>query len=218
MKNKAQIQIGTDDPQISYTDEVVNYVPEKSVTDNDTSTDGTQVGDTLTYTIQYANTGDEPVDMVITDTLSEGLTYVPNSAGENAQYDEKTRTITWTLTDVPANTMDGQVSFQAVVNENAADQTIENEAKITVGNNPQITTNKTETEVKTGSLMISKMIMVNEGQGTVIDTTKAFTFTVVLTDKKGNTLDGEYSYNGTSDGTTEYQGYDYEWRHNHAET
>ena len=206
VKNKAQIQIGTDDPQISYTDEVVNYVPEKSVTDNDTSTDGTQVGDTLTYTIQYANTGDEPVDMVITDTLSEGLTYVPNSAGENAQYDEKTRTITWTLTDVPANTMDGQVSFQAVVNENAADQTIENEAKITVGNNPQITTNKTETEVKTGSLMISKMIMVNEGQGTVIDTTKAFTFTVVLTDKKGNTLDGEYSYNGTSDGTTEYQG------------
>ena len=206
VKNKAQIQIGTDDPQISYTDEVVNYVPEKSVTDNDTSTDGTQVGDTLTYTIQYANTGDEPVDMVITDTLSEGLTYVPNSAGENAQYDEKTRTITWTLTDVPANTMDGQVSFQAVVNENAAGQTIENEAKITVGNNPQITTNKTETEVKTGSLMISKMITVNEGQGTVIDTTKAFTFTVDLTDKKGNTLDGEYSYSGTSDGTTEYEG------------
>lgn len=206
VKNKAQIQIGTDDPQISYTDEVVNYVPEKSVTDNDTSTDGTQVGDTLTYTIQYANTGDEPVDMVITDTLSEGLTYVPNGAGENAQYDEKTRTITWTLTDVPANTMDGQVSFQAVVNENAAGQTIENEAKITVGNNPQITTNKTETEVKTGSLMISKMITVNEGQGTVIDTTKAFTFTVVLTDKKGNTLEGEYSYSGTSDGTTEYQG------------
>ena len=82
VKNKAQIQIGTDDPQISYTDEVVNYVPEKSVTDNDPSTDGTQVGDTLTYTIQYANTGDEPVDMVITDTLSEGLTYVPGSAGE----------------------------------------------------------------------------------------------------------------------------------------
>lgn len=54
--------------------------------------------------------------------------------------------------------------------------------------------------------MISKMITVNEGQGTVIDTTKAFTFTVVLTDKKGNTLEGEYSYSGTSDGTTEYQG------------
>ena len=70
--NRAQIQIGTDNPVISYTNEVTNYVPEKSVTDNDTSTDGTQVGDTLTYTIQYANAGDESVDMVITDTLDEG--------------------------------------------------------------------------------------------------------------------------------------------------
>lgn len=204
--NRAQIQIGTDNPVISYTNEVTNYVPEKSVTDNDTSTDGTQVGDTLTYTIQYANAGDESVDMVITDTLDEGLTYVSDSAGENAEYDADTRTITWTLNDVPANTMDGQVSFQAVVNENAAGQTIENEAQITVGHDPQITTNKTETEVKTGSLTISKTVTVNTDQGTKIDTEKEFTFTVVLTDKKDNTLDGEYSYNGKSDGMTEYQG------------
>ena len=203
--NKAEIRIGTDAPQTYTTNEVTNYVPEKSVTDNDTSTDGTQVGDTLTYTIQYANAGDEPVDMVITDTLSEGLTYVPDSAGANAEYNPETHTITWKL-NVPADTMGGQVSFQVVVNENALGQTIENEAQIKVGDNPQITTNRTETEVKTGSLTISKMITVNEGQGTVIDTTKAFTFTVVLTDKKGNPLDGEYSYNGTSDGTTEYQG------------
>ena len=204
--NRAQIQIGTDAPDISYTNDVTNYVPEKSVTDNDTSTDGTQVGDTLTYTIQYANAGDEPVDMVITDTLDEGLTYVAGSAGANAEYDADTRTITWRLKDVPDNTMDGQVSFQAVVNENAAGQTIENEAKITVGHDPQITTNKTETEVKSGSLTISKTITVNTDQGTKIDTEKEFIFTVVLTDKKGNTLDGGYSYRGTSDGTTEYQG------------
>lgn len=205
--NQATITIGEGASQVELiTNRTENPVPEKSVTDNDTSTDGTQVGDTLTYTIQYANAGDEPVDMVITDTLSKGLTYVPDSAGANAEYDADSRTITWTLTDVPAGTMDGQVTFQAVVNENAAGQTIENEAKITVGHDPQITTNKTETEVKTGSLMISKTITVNEGQGTVIDTTKAFTFTVVLTDKKGTPLDGEYSYNGTSDGTTEYQG------------
>lgn len=204
--NRAQIQIGTDNPVISYTNEVTNYVPEKSVTDNDTSTDGTQVGDTLTYTIQYANAGDESVDMVITDTLDEGLTYVSDSAGENAKYDAGTRTITWTLNDVPANTMDGQVSFQAVVNENAAGQTIENEAQITVGHDPQITTNKTETEVKTGSLTISKTITVNTDQGTTIDTEKEFTFTVNLTGKTGTKLDGEYSYSGTSDGTTEYQG------------
>lgn len=204
IRNRAEILIGTDNP--SYTTDVTNYVPEKSVIDNDPSTDGTQVGDTLTYTIQYANAGDEPVDMVITDTLDEGLTYVPYSAGENAEYDADTRTITWTLNDVPANTMDGQVSFQAVVNEKAEGQTIENEAQITVGDNPQITTNKTETEVKTGSLTISKTVTVNTDQGTTIDTEKEFTFTVVLTDKKGNQLDGEYSYSGTSDGTTEYQG------------
>lgn len=204
IRNRAEILIGTDNP--SYTTDVTNYVPEKSVIDNDPSTDGTQVGDTLTYTIQYANAGDEPVDMVITDTLDEGLTYVPYSAGEDAEYDADTRTITWTLNDVPANTMGGQVSFQAVVNEKAEGQTIENEAQITVGDNPQITTNKTETEVKTGSLTISKTVTVNTDQGTTIDTEKEFTFTVVLTDKKGNQLDGEYSYSGTSDGTTEYQG------------
>lgn len=204
--NRAQIQIGTDAPDISYTNDVTNYVPEKSVTDNDTSTDGTQVGDTLTYTIQYANAGDESVDMVITDTLAEGLTYVQDSAGENAVYDAGTRTITWTLNDVLAHTMDGQVTFQAVVNENAAGQTINNEAQIKVGHDPQITTNKTETGVKTGSLTISKTITVNTDQGTTIDTEKEFTFTVNLTGKTGTKLDGEYSYSGTSDGTTEYQG------------
>lgn len=205
--NQATITIGEGASQVELiTNRTENPVPEKSVTDNDPSTDGTQVGDTLTYTIQYANAEDEPVDMVITDTLDEGLTYVPDSAGENAVYDTDTRTITWTLNAVPANTMDGQVSFQAVVNENALGQTIENEAQITVGDNPQITTNKTETEVKTGSLTISKTVTVNTDQGTTIDTEKEFTFTVVLTDKKGNQLDGEYSYSGTSDGTTEYQG------------
>lgn len=204
--NRAQIQIGTDAPVISYTNEVTNYVPEKSVTDDDTSTDGTQVGDTLTYTIQYANAGDEPVDMVITDTLDKGLTYVPGSAGENAVYDADTRTITWTLKGVHAHIMDGQVTFQAVVNENAAGQTINNEAQIKVGHDPQITTNKTETEVKTGNLTISKTITVNTDQGTTIDTEKEFTFTVNLTGKTGTKLDGEYSYSGTSDGTTKYQG------------
>ena len=60
---------------------------------------------------------------VITDVLPLGLTYVDGSATGDAQftfegYDDATRTLTWTATDVSES---GAVSYQATVDEGAAE-------------------------------------------------------------------------------------------------
>lgn len=98
------------------------------------------------------------------------------------------------------------MTFQAVVNEKAVGETIENQAELTIGDNPTVKTNTTQTEIKSGSLQISKEIVLTPNQGTQIDTAKEFIFDVTLKDKAGNELNGTYNFAGTSDGTTEYTG------------
>ena len=192
--NTATIKVGTN----TYTtNTTVNYVPEKSVDTGDTTADSAQVGDTLTYTITYVNPAGQPADITITDKLDKGLTFVSASNGGN--YNKESRTVTWNLTDVPADPQTGTVTFQATVNEDA-ETVIKNTAQ--VGHEPAVVvdTNTTETQVETGSLVISKTV-----QGTN-DTSVDFTFTVELTDKNNNPLTGKYEFTGTSDGTTSYTG------------
>lgn len=192
--NTATIKVGTN----TYTtNTTVNYVPEKSVDTGDTTADSAQVGDTLTYTITYVNPTGQPADITITDKLDKGLTFVSASNGGN--YNKESRTVTWNLTDVPADPQTRTVTFQATVNEDA-ETVIKNTAQ--VGHEPAVVvdTNTTETQVETGSLVISKTV-----QGTN-DTSVDFTFTVELTDKNNNPLTGKYEFTGTSDGTTSYTG------------
>ncbi|WP_281724558.1 Spy0128 family protein [Lachnoclostridium phocaeense] len=196
--NKATIAVGTN----TYTtNTTVNYVPEKSVDTGDTTADSAQVGDTLTYTITYVNPTGQQADITITDTLDKGLTFVPGSASDGGSYDEGSRTVTWNLENVPADPQTGTVTFQATVNEDAK-TVIKNTAQVQVGHEPAVAvdTNTTETQVETGSLVISKTV-----QGTN-DTSVDFTFTVELTDKNNNPLTGKYEFTGTSDGTTSYTG------------
>lgn len=196
--NTATIKVGTN----TYTtNTTVNYVPEKSVDTGDATAASAQVGDTLTYTITYVNPTGQQANITITDKLDKGLTFVPNSASNGGSYDEGSRTVTWNLTDVPADPQMGTVTFQATVNEDA-ETVIENTAQVQVGHEPAVVvdTNTTETQVETGSLVISKTV-----QGTN-DTSVDFTFTVELTDKNNNPLAGKYAFTGTSDGTTSYTG------------
>ena len=196
--NTATIKVGTN----TYTtNTTVNYVPEKSVDTGDATAASAQVGDTLTYTITYVNPTGQQANITITDKLDKGLTFVPNSASNGGSYDEGSRTVTWNLTDVPADPQMGTVTFQATVNEDA-ETVIENTAQVQVGHEPAVVvdTNTTETQVETGSLVISKTV-----QGTN-DTSVDFTFTVELTDKNNNPLTGKYAFTGTSDGTTSYTG------------
>lgn len=202
VENEATLTIGEN---VTTTNKTTNPVPEKTVENTSAPDDAPQVGDTLTYTVSYANTEEEAATVKIADVLAEGLTYVDGSASNGGVYDEDSHTITWTLENVGSG-VEGTVTFQAVVNEKAVGETIENQAELTIGDNPAVKTNTTQTEIKSGSLQISKEIVLTPNQGTQIDTAKEFTFDVTLKDKAGNELNGTYNFAGTSDGTTEYKG------------
>ncbi|MCD7950503.1 MAG: DUF11 domain-containing protein, partial [Erysipelotrichaceae bacterium] len=137
--NQALVQVGNSS---AYTNKVTNTVPEKTVTINnvDVNGDTVNVGDTLTYSIYYKNTESEATTIVITDTLDSKVTYVSGSASDNGVYDKSTRTITWTLENVPAGES-GYVTFNVTVNEEAEGQTVENTAYVQVGNNAAVQTN-----------------------------------------------------------------------------
>lgn len=195
--NTASIQIGENEPES--TNEVTTDIPKKTVDDTTPDT-GIQVGDTLTYTIEYRNDTDEAATVTVTDPLPAGLTYtgVADGAEEPVVTDDgdSTQTLTWTFEDLAAGA-EGTVSFYAVVNENATviENPLTNRATVSVGNN-EYDTNITDgdTEVETGSLTITKEIALTEGQGTEVDADKAFTFTVTLKDAAGQPLTGTYQY------------------------
>ncbi len=140
--NTASVQVN-DDPAVN-TNTVWNPIPEKDV---DADEDGeygdsgmqVQVGDKLTYTIDYFNGEDDPAKVTITDVLDDGLDYVEDSAGENATYDEETHTITWVIEEVEAHT-GGSVSFQATVNDTAVIKNeVDNKATVDINNHEAVT-------------------------------------------------------------------------------
>ena len=194
--NQATIQIGDNDPKT--TNEVTTDFPKKEVAAEEGDEDGLQVGDTLTYTIEYRNDKDTAATVTVTDVLPDGLTYVDNSASvpEGAAFEADGQTLTWTIEDAAAGA-EGTVTFQAVVNENATvvKDPVTNKATITVGDD-EYTTNTTggDDDVYTGDLTITKEIALTEGQGTEIDADKEFTFTVTLKGTNDEPLTGTYKY------------------------
>jgi fimbrial isopeptide formation D2 family protein/uncharacterized repeat protein (TIGR01451 family) len=94
--------------------------------DPDSPLNGTpiaEIGDVLTYTLTYDLTNGPVHNGVITDTLPVGLAYVTGSATNNAEFtfvdfDEATRTLTWTA---PLVSADGSVTYQVLVLEGSAD-------------------------------------------------------------------------------------------------
>lgn len=194
--NQATIQIGDNDPKT--TNKVTTDFPKKEVAAEESDEDGLQVGDTLTYTIEYRNDKDTAATVTVTDVLPDGLTYVDGSASgpEEAAFKAEGQTLTWTIEDAAAGA-EGIVTFQAVVNESATvvKDPVTNKATITVGDD-EYTTNTTggDDDVYTGDLTITKEIALTEGQGTEIDADKEFTFTVTLKGTNDEPLTGTYKY------------------------
>jgi uncharacterized repeat protein (TIGR01451 family) len=94
-------------------------LPDGTIVDLPTADEGT----TVTYTLDYTFSGDPVTNGVITDVLPIGVTYVDGSATDDDQftfqgYDDATRTLTWTAPSVSA---DGSVSYQATVDDGAAE-------------------------------------------------------------------------------------------------
>ena len=136
------------------------YTPDKDVTITDgngttiqdANGKNVQVGDVLTYTIQAKNVLTTPADIVVTDYVPNGTAFVPGSAGvdgvaDSAMQPDSNNVLTWTLKDVPAG-QTRTVSFKVTVlpgalNTNVVAGSIQNTAKVTIGNMPAISTNPT---------------------------------------------------------------------------
>ena len=198
ISNQATLQIGDSEP--TTTNEVTTDIPKKEVTDTTPDTE-VQVGDTLTYTIEYRNDTDAPATVTVTDTLPAGLTYTGVPEGQTAPEvttnDDGRQVLTWTFEDLEPSPDASIVKFNAVVNENATtvEDPVTNKAVVTVGDNAYDTnTTGDDVEVKTGDLIISKEIVLTEGQGTEIDADKEFAFTVTLKGTDGQPLTGTYQY------------------------
>ena len=193
--NTATITVGNNDPKI--TNEVTVDFPKKEVTDT-TPDNGLQVGDTLDYTIEWANTSGGVATVTVTDTLPAGLTVDEGTISDGGTYNAETRTITWTL-DNRNDGAKGTVSFSATVNEDATtvEDPVKNTATIMVDDH-EYTTNTTGDGDKpaTGSLAVSKTIELTEDQGTEVDANKAFEFTLELKDSSGKALTNNYKVEG----------------------
>lgn len=148
------------------------------------------VGDTLTYTIGWANnsvddTGAaQAADVTVTDVLPKGVNYVEGSA-DGAAYDAATRTLTWSLGEQAAGAT-GTLSFDVKVSAEAAVvDDIANTAKVEVGENESQTNTTHNSVSREGSLTVKKTVVGGDSQ-------REFGFAVTLADGDGEPVSGTF--------------------------
>ena len=149
------------------------------------------VGDTLTYTIGWANNSvddkgaAQAADVTVTDVLPKGVDYVEGTAAENATYDAATRTLTWSLGEQTAGAA-GTLSFDVKVSAEAAVvDDISNTATVKVGENESQTTTTHNKVSREGSLTVKKTVVGGDSQ-------REFGFTVTLADGDGEPVSGTF--------------------------
>lgn len=148
------------------------------------------VGDTLTYTIGWANNSvddrgaAQAADVTVTDVLPKGVDYVEGSA-DGAAYDAATRTLTWSLGEQAAGAT-GTLSFDVKVSAEAAVvDDIANTATVKVGENESQTNTTHNSVSREGSLTVKKTVVGGDSQ-------REFGFTVTLTDGDGEPVSGTF--------------------------
>ena len=148
------------------------------------------VGDTLTYTIGWANNSvddrgaAQAADVTVTDVLPKGVDYVEGSA-DGAAYDAATRTLTWSLGQQNAGAT-GTLSFDVIVSADAATvDDISNTATVKVGENEFQTTTTHNKVSRAGSLTVKKTVVGGDSQ-------REFGFTVALADGDGEPVSGTF--------------------------
>ena len=146
------------------------------------------VGDTLTYTIGWANNSvddrgaAQAADVTVTDVLPKGVNYVEGSA-DGAAYDAATRTLTWSLGEQAAGAT-GTLSFDVKVSAEAAVvDDISNTATVKVGENESQTNTTHNSVSREGSLTVKKTVVGGDSQ-------REFGFTVALADGDGEPVSG----------------------------
>ena len=149
------------------------------------------VGDTLTYTIGWANNSvddkgaAQAADVTVTDVLPKGVDYVEGTAAENATYDAATCALTWSLGEQAAGAT-GTLSFDVKVSAEAAVvDDISNTATVKVGENESQTTTTHNNVSREGSLTVKKTVVGGDSQ-------REFGFTVALADGDGEPVSGTF--------------------------
>lgn len=148
------------------------------------------VGDTLTYTIGWANNSvddrgaAQAADVTVTDVLPKGVNYVEGSA-DGAAYDAATRTLTWSLGEQAAGAT-GTLSFDVKVSAEAAVvDDIANTATVKVGENESQTNTTHNSVSREGSLTVKKTVVGGDSQ-------REFGFAVALADGDGEPVSGTF--------------------------
>ena len=148
------------------------------------------VGDTLTYTIGWANNSvddrgaAQAADVTVTDVLPKGVNYVEGSA-DGAAYDAATRTLTWSLGEQAAGAT-GTLGFDVKVSAEAAVvDDIANTATVKVGENESQTNTTHNSVPRGGSLTVKKTVVGGDSQ-------REFGFTVALADGDGEPVSGTF--------------------------
>ena len=148
------------------------------------------VGDTLTYTIGWANNSvddrgaAQAADVTVIDVLPKGVNYVEGSA-DGAACDAATRTLTWSLGEQAAGAT-GTLSFDVKVSAEAAVvDDISNTATVKVGENESQTTTTHNSVSREGSLTVKKTVVGGDSQ-------REFGFTVALADGDGGPVSGTF--------------------------
>jgi len=146
------------------TNETESHTFEKNVSDTNGAAD---IEDKIGYSVQYVNNTGAVANVVISDKLDKGLTYVEGSATNNGTYADGV--ISWTFDNVQPGAII-TVSFDAIVNHDA-DQKIDNTVSI-YENGVEFKTNTVTTEVLRPELTYKKSQSVNGGALTT-ETVKA---------------------------------------------
>lgn len=148
LANSAIVIVGENKPR--FTNIVKNPVipkdPEKKVSDiSEAGQNGSviQSGDFITYDISYLNYREETAALLIQDQLPIGVDFV--SATDGGAYDTGSRTVTWSLSDVPSGE-NGIVSVIVRVNEKAVVR-IDNQATVQVGDDIPLVSSTTSNPV-----------------------------------------------------------------------
>ena len=193
LNNQAEVRVGDHDPKQS--NMTSNEVPGK----RDITAEGKhKPGDELTYQITFKNTRGADAAAVVKDVLPEGLSYVTGSARVSMNGGAETeaeptaegQTLTWNLSAIPEDAA-VTVTFRAQINADAP-ELVENTAFV-----DDHQTNVVPTAItQLGDLTITKEVQTTltkaDGTEAAIDTDRAFTFTVKLTDETGAELSDGY--------------------------
>ena len=181
------------------TNTVTTNIPVKKVEKDGEDVDGQtiEVGDTLTYVIEYKI--DKDVEKVtVTDEVPAGTEFKSATDGGT----ESDGTVTWELTDEEYLTEGTHsVSFDVAVTEDALDgdavtvDTVNNTAKIQIVDHPSVETNEVENEVKTTHVKVYKIWADDDNRDGIRP--GSVTVTLDAQDANGNDLTSKFETSKT---------------------